>query len=221
MTTAQPDLYILCAGGHARVVIDMLTAAGRTPKGLFDADKSLHGTSVLGVPVIGNDDDVLDLDPGNVVLVNALGNRPGHGNSNLLARRTLFEKFKALGFQFESVASADATLSANIELEEGCHVITRAVIHPGSRLGANAILNTGASLDHDCIVGAHSHIAPWVVLCGGVSVGVECHIGARAVLVPGVTVGDGAVVGAGAVVIDDVAPGATVVGNPARAVTRA
>lgn len=220
MTDPSQDLYVLCAGGHARVVIDILTANGRKPSGIVDADASLHGTTVLDVPVIGSDDIIMDMEPQEVALINALGNRPRHGRSHLGPRRVLFEKFKAQGFQFETVVSADATMSANITLDEGCHVITRAVINPGTTLGANAILNTGASLDHDCVVGAHSHIAPWAVLCGGVSVGEECHIGARAVLVPGITVGDGAVVGAGAVVIDDVPAGLTVVGNPARPVTR-
>lgn len=43
-------------------------------------------------------------------------------------------------------------------------------------------------------------------------------IGGGACILPGVTVGKGATVGAGAVVVKDVAPGATVVGNPARPV---
>lgn len=45
-------------------------------------------------------------------------------------------------------------------------------------------------------------------------------IGSGAVICPGVTVGEGAMVGAGAVVTKDVPPGATVVGNPARLVSK-
>ncbi len=41
-------------------------------------------------------------------------------------------------------------------------------------------------------------------------------IGTGVVILPGVTIGEGAIVGAGAVVTKDVAPGVTVVGNPAR-----
>ena len=41
-------------------------------------------------------------------------------------------------------------------------------------------------------------------------------IGSGATILGGVRIGAGATVGAGAVVVDDVAPGATVVGNPAR-----
>lgn len=214
------DLYVLCAGGHARVIIDILNGQSRTPVGVVDADAALHGTEILGVPVVGADEFILTLDPNNVALINALGNRPGRGSSGTAQRRDLFLRFKDQGYSFFTVISDAATVSPNAKLEEGSQVITRAVIQPGSVLGENSILNTGASLDHDCTVGAHSHIAPWAVLCGGVSVGAECHIGARAVLVPGISVGDGAVVGAGAVVIDDVTPGVTVVGNPAQATNR-
>ncbi len=219
MTSRKPDLYVLCAGGHARVVIDILRNTGCAPKGLVDADESLHGTTVLDVPVVGDDRVIASLDVNDVALINALGNWPRRGHSDLIRRRALFEKFKDQGFDFETVVSTDASVSDNADIGEGCHVITRAIIHPGSVLGPNTIINTGASLDHDCHVGAHSHVAPWAVLCGGVTVSSECHIGARAVLVPGVTVGDGAVVGAGAVVVDDVAVGSTVMGNPARPVS--
>jgi maltose O-acetyltransferase len=49
-----------------------------------------------------------------------------------------------------------------------------------------------------------------------ITVGADVWIGGGAILLPGVTVGDGAIIGAGAVVTRDVAPGATVAGNPAR-----
>lgn len=50
-----------------------------------------------------------------------------------------------------------------------------------------------------------------------VTIGADVWIGGGAIVLPGVGIGDGAIVGAGAVVTRDVAAGATVVGNPARA----
>jgi sugar O-acyltransferase (sialic acid O-acetyltransferase NeuD family) len=215
------DITLIGARGHARVLIHILQEAGTPPVAVTDIDDRLHGTDVYDVPVIGGDEAIFAQMPSDIILVNAVGNAPGSGQSGLKLRRALFESFKGKGFEFASVFSNDAVVSGKTTLGEGVQAITRAVIHPGVNIGDNTILNTGASLDHDCWVGAHSHIAPWAVLCGGVTVGDECHIGARAVLVPGVKVGDGAVVGAGAVVIGDVAAGTTVVGNPARVISAA
>ena len=57
--------------------------------------------------------------------------------------------------------------------------------------------------------------------CGRpVRIGQNVWIGGGAIVLPGVVVGDAAILGAGAVVTRDVPPGATVVGNPARAIGR-
>ena len=212
------DIVVIGASGHARVLVHLLQTMGTPPAALVDIDTELHGTDLYGVPVIGDDEAVLARQPSDVVLVNAVGNAPGSGQSGLHVRRAVFEKFKENRFEFVNVVSGDASVSKRTTLGEGVQAVTRSIIHPGVNIGDNTILNTGGSLDHDCWVGAHSHIAPWAVLCGGVTVGDDCQIGARAVLVPGIRVGDGAVVGAGAVVIADVAPCTTVVGNPARVV---
>ncbi|MBI2610956.1 N-acetyltransferase [Candidatus Kaiserbacteria bacterium] len=45
----------------------------------------------------------------------------------------------------------------------------------------------------------------------------HASIGSNATILPGITIGEGALVGAGAVVTKDVPDGATVLGNPARA----
>ena len=47
-----------------------------------------------------------------------------------------------------------------------------------------------------------------------------CWLGAGCRILPGVTIGSGATIGAGAVVLDDVKPGSTVVGVPAKLVNR-
>lgn len=208
MSPARP-LLILGAGGHARVVVDILRAGSAPLLGLLDRDAKLHNTEVDGVPVLGGDDVVAKHASGDVLLVNALGNVARQGDGGLKARRALFEAFKAKGYTFAQVISPAAVVSPRATLGEGCHIITRAVVHPGAVIGDNAIVNTGAQVDHDCRIGAHAHIAPGAVLCGNVTVDEGSHIGAGAVIIENIKVGAGAVVAAGAVIVKDVAAEAT------------
>jgi acetyltransferase-like isoleucine patch superfamily enzyme len=48
----------------------------------------------------------------------------------------------------------------------------------------------------------------------------DVNIGANATILPGITIGRGATIGAGAVVTKDVTAGSTVIGNPAKPLTR-
>lgn len=56
-------------------------------------------------------------------------------------------------------------------------------------------------MEHDCRVGACTHISPRAVLCGTVLVGEESHIGAGAVVRNNLRVCSHTVVGAGSVVV--------------------
>lgn len=80
------------------------------------------------------------------------------------------------------------------------HLMPGSVVMPNAVIGDNVLINTGASVDHDCVVGAHSHIAPGAVLCGDVKIGERCFIGPGAVIVRGVTLEAGTFIPAGTLV---------------------
>lgn len=96
------------------------------------------------------------------------------------------------------------------------------VFFPGSqvgddvKLGDHTHLGWNAVVSHGCRVGSFVNICPGAVLAGEVTVGNDVFIGANATVIHGgLTIGDGAVIGAGAVILEDVPPGAVMVGNPA------
>jgi UDP-perosamine 4-acetyltransferase len=80
-------------------------------------------------------------------------------------------------------------------------------VQVGAQLEENVLVNTAASIDHDCRIGAHSHIAPGATLCGAVEVGRGTHIGTGARILQGVRIGRACLVPAGAVVRRSVADG--------------
>ncbi|MBI5261265.1 MAG: acetyltransferase [Bradyrhizobium sp.] len=201
------SLIVLCAGGHARVVIEALLSRGIRPVGVTDRNATRVGELVGGIPIIGPDEEVLKVAAASVELANGLGNRASRSDSGLSGRRDLFGHFAALGYRFPVISHASAVIASDVTLGDGVQVMAGAVIQPAARIGRNVLINTRAVVEHDCWVGDHAHVAPGAVLCGGVSVGEGAHIGAGAVVLGGVSVGAGSVVAAGGVVAKDVAAG--------------
>jgi sugar O-acyltransferase (sialic acid O-acetyltransferase NeuD family) len=204
-------LLLIGAGGHARVLLDALWAQGKSIIGVVDNDSAKHGITLLGSKVIGGDEVVAGLDPTTVALVNAVG-----AVRNLSLRQAIYDRFRKAGYIFSGVTHPSAVLAADVELGQGAQIMAGVVIQSGTIIGENVIVNTKSGVDHDCVIGAHAHIAPGATLCGGVRVGEGAFIGAGATVIQGVTLGRNCLVAAGAVVVADVADGRKVVGVPAK-----
>lgn len=205
-------VVILGGGGHARVVLDTLQRLGVPVAGLVGPEPPRWPAPV---PHLGGDDVVGAFERHTVRLVNGLGSigRPQ-------GRQRLFERFKTMGFTFETIVDPTAVVSPSAELGEGVQVLAMAVVQPGVRIAANSIVNTGAIVEHDTVIGEHCHIAPRAVLSGSVKVGSGCHVGVGATIIQGVVLGDDVVAAAGAAVIRNVEAGATVAGVPAKIMNR-
>ncbi|UFJ40049.1 acetyltransferase [Brevibacillus humidisoli] len=207
-------VIVIGGGGHAKVLIDSLQAQLIPILGFTDiSDK--QGKTVLDVPFLGSDDQIYRYSPSEVELVNGIGSVV-----DASSRRQVFEAFKQRGYRFAAVIHPSAIVSRYAQLGEGVQVMAGAIIQPGTVIGANTILNTKASLDHDCHIGQHVHVAPGATLCGQVRVEDHAHVGAGATVLQGVTIGQASIVGAGAVVTQSVPQGITVVGVPARELSK-
>ncbi|MDR3725086.1 MAG: acetyltransferase [Terracidiphilus sp.] len=214
MSETKP-LIILGAGGHAKVLIAALRTGPTRILGIVERVGCYKTGDVLGIPIIGDDNSVLRYSPQDVWLVNGLGSV-----SSTECRRELFEKFVVLGYRFAMVLHAAAVISTDVCLNEGVQVMAGAVLQPGAVVGKNSILNTNASVDHDCWIADHVHIAPGATLSGSIRVGEGTLVGAGAVLIQGIEIGSQCVVAAGSVVIHDVAAHTRVAGIPARIMKR-
>ncbi|WP_105429707.1 MULTISPECIES: sugar O-acetyltransferase [Neorhizobium] len=117
---------------------------------------------------------------------------------------------------FHCAYGFNVVLGQGVYLNAGCTILDTAPV----TIGARSMLGPGVQLycaDH--------HRDPALRAKGleigrPISIGDDVWIGGGAIILGGITVGDGAIVGAGSVVTRDVPPGATVVGNPARSITR-
>lgn len=197
-------------GGHARVVIDVLRAAGRTVHGYTDP-AGAPGDQLDGAPWLG-DDGALESLTGGPVKQAAVA--LGENRARLAAGR----RAEAVGLELITVVHPGAWISPAARLGRGVVVMAGAVVNAGAVIGDLGVINTGATVDHDCELEAAVHVAPGAHLAGCIRVGAGALIGVGAVVGRGrpLRIGAGAVVGSGAVALNDVGPSTTVIGNPAR-----
>jgi sugar O-acyltransferase (sialic acid O-acetyltransferase NeuD family) len=142
------------------------------------------------------------------------------GNPHGRVRLQFHERLIQEGLQPITIAHPTAWVAENAIIGPGAQILAGAIVAAEARIGRQCIINTKASLDHEGILDDGVELAPGATLCGLVHAGVNAWICAGATVLPRIKIGVDAIVGAGAIVIRDVPEGTTVVGVPARPITR-
>jgi UDP-perosamine 4-acetyltransferase len=205
----KEHVIVLGAGGHAKVVIEILQANGEK------VDYCVRGPqgpeTCAGIAVLEGDRNLpLLRRRGYCRAFVAIG-------SNSIRQRVA-DVVRRAGYQLINAISPHAIISPSVRLGEGIAVMAGTVINAASVIEDLVIVNTGATIDHDCRIGCGVHIAPQCALAGNVTVGEGAFLGTGAKAIPGVQIGRRATVGAGAVVIRNIPDGAVAVGVPARVI---
>lgn len=194
-------VMIIGGGGHAKVVIDCIRAAGDTPVGILD-DHLSPGMAILEVPVLGAVAQWQEFTENAFIIA--------IGNNDVRARLAA-----QLPVQWYSAVHPRAIVSACATLGQGTVVMPGAVINAGARVGDHCIINTCSVVEHDCVLENFVHISPNAALGGTVTVGAKSHIGIGAAVRNNVAVCGSCVIGAGATVVKNITESGTYIGVPA------
>jgi sugar O-acyltransferase (sialic acid O-acetyltransferase NeuD family) len=193
-------VYLYGAGGHAKVIADILELRGIMPAGIFDDDplKKLWNYPFFTFPGPFNfsaDELIISI-----------------GNNN--TRKKICKEKNNVNYQ--TAIHPAAILSMHSLIGEGSVVMGGALINADTSIGKHCIINSSASIDHDCFIGDFVHISPGATLCGGVIVRECTLIGTGAIIIPGKKIGANTTIGAGAIVTSDIPDNVIAVGSPAR-----
>jgi len=192
------------ASGHAKVVIESWVASQGLVTGIFDDNAEIK--KLLSYPVLGKYRKEAFATSSIII---SIGSNETRKKLNSLIEHS-----------FANVIHPQSIISNSASLGRGIAVMACAIINAQTIAGDHSIINTAASVDHDCVIGNFAHIAPGAVLCGGVHVGEGALVGAGATVIPDRKIGQWAIVGAGAVVIEDVPDFAIVAGSPAKIISK-
>lgn len=211
----KQQYVIIGAGGHAKVVLDLLRKKGKTVVGLTDATLDI-GQKCLDAEVLGNDDILQGLYQKGVCWA-AMG--IGHVGMPAI-RNKVYHKTKELGYIFPILVHPSAVVSESAEIGEGTMIGAQSVVNPETRIGELCIINTAAVVEHEAVIENGVHIAPHATVLGAANIGENTFVGAGSVILQGIKIGANCIIGAGSVVLHDVPDNCVVVGVPGNIIKR-
>jgi len=200
----EKSIYIIGAGGHAKVVISTIKVLGLHIAGIYDDDINKRGKYLLDIPILG---PISWLDRENGYFVVAIGDNK--------KRKQIADSYN---INFIKVIHPKSFVVNTVQIEDGTVVFAGAIIQANTTIGKHSIINTGCSIDHDCEIGEFCHISPGVNLAGGVKVKEGAFIGIGSCVIPNIEIGEWSQIGAGSVVVNDIPPRVLAYGNPARVI---
>ncbi len=209
-TKIMARFLIIGAGGHGKVVADILLARNEAAAGFIDADESRIHETVAGLPVLGtmNRLEHIAREHHCTAAVVAIGDNR--------VRLEHAREVRRAGLALASAIHPTAVIAYSAKVGQGVVICMGAAICAEAVVGDLAIINTGAVVDHECNIGPAAHVCPNATLAGRVEVGEGAFIGIGASIIQCIRLGDWSTIGAGAVVIEDIPNDTTAVGVPAR-----
>lgn len=208
---SEKRLILIGGGGHCKAVIDVALSAGRTIYGILD-NAIATGNTVLGVPVIGNDNDISSFVDDNTEFIITVGQI--HRSA---IRRLIAERVKSAGGVFATpLIASTAHIAKGVTIGNGTVIMHNAIINSDATIGKNTIINTGAIVEHDCSIGDFVHISTGAIVNGVCTIDSDTFIGSHATVINCMEITKGVVIGAGATVTCDITHSGTYCGTPAK-----
>ncbi len=204
------DVMIIGAGGHGRVIADIIEKQGiHTIAGFVD-DEKLVGSRDYGYSIIGTLEDIARLAkdiPGGIVAVGDNWTRGG------IAKRICAQ---APEFVFIQAIHPTACIAKGVQIGEGAAILAGSMIASNAVVGNHAILFMGALLGHDSVLEDYTSVGPMASLSGNVRVGTYTAVATGSTIIHQIKIGANTVIGAGSTVVRDIPDHVVAYGSPAR-----
>ena len=205
------EVFIIGAGGHAKVIANVINKSGDIVKGFLDDNIEIETVIIKEkkYKVIGTFEDIVHLQlkyPNSEFII-------GIGNNEL--RKKIAEKYDEI-LNFYTAIDPNSQIALDVEIGKGSVILANACINTSAKIGKHCIINTAAIIEHDNILEDYVHVSPNATLSGTVNVGKMTHIGSGAVIRNNINICNNCIIGAGAVVVKDIEEPVVYAGVPAR-----
>jgi sugar O-acyltransferase (sialic acid O-acetyltransferase NeuD family) len=202
------SIILIGGGGHCVSCIDVLQSSGKyNIIGILDTPDKV-GSSILGVKIIGTDNDIQELASKYKNFLISLGQIKSSAS-----RERIYVLVKKYGGILPVIISPKAHVSAHASIKEGTIVMHYAMVNANAKIGKSCIINSGAIIEHESIIGDFCHISTRAIVNGQVNIGNNSFIGSNSVIVNNVSLTENIIVGAGSCIYKTIKESGTYIGN--------
>lgn len=203
------EVFIIGAGGHAKVIANIINKSGDIVKGFLD-DNIPIGTTIIketDYKVVGTICDCYKLQEKykNAEFIIGIGNN--------FTRKKIAEEYK---LNWYTAIDPSSQIALDVRIGKGTVILANVCINTSAKIGKHCIINTSAIVEHDNIIQDYVHISPNTTLSGTVNVGELTHIGSGTVVKNNINICNNCIIGAGAVVVKDINEQGVYVGIPSK-----
>ena len=209
----ENPVIILGANYLGRAAREIFGRNGNEVYCFLDDNKSLHGTEIDHVPVLGSTDD-----DGYLKLIGKKCEAFVAVDDNKLRKNLVRMLNEERKMQPVNAIHPAASLASSASIGHGNFIDAGSQAGAGAAVGSHCLIHANVVVGPETTVGDFVQIGASSTINSGVVIEDEAFIGSGVIVVSGVTIGKGARVGAGSIVIAPVKAGDTVFGNPATSV---
>jgi sugar O-acyltransferase (sialic acid O-acetyltransferase NeuD family) len=207
------DIAIIGAGGLGREVLAAIVACNDAKKewnviGFLDSNRSLIGSEVAGVPILGGDDWLSKNSDNAVWFVCAVGDSR--------ARLRITQKLSAQGCKFATIVHPDVRIPPSVQIGAGTVIMAGTRFTTDVKIGCHVVIYLNCAITHDVEIGDFCMIAAGCNLSGAAVLETGVQLGTAASILPRRRIGAWATIGAGSAVTDDIPAESVAVGVPCR-----
>lgn len=209
-------VVIFGLGSYAQVARVYLEADSPHEVAAFTVDEAyMDATEMQGKPIVPFEELTHTHPPDAYKMLVAMG--PGKLNDS---RTAVYEKCKALGYEFVSYVNSKAIQWGEVSVGENTFIFEANVLQPFVEIGNNTVLWSGNHIGHHVTIGDNVFVTSHAVISGHVSIGANCFVGVNATLVDNITVAPYTLIGAGAFIAKDTEAEGAYVGPRAEKLNR-
>ena len=210
MNGGRQPLVLLAASGLAREVMASVAMAGSFDViGVLDYNPERRGNAVGSATVIGGIADAVRYPEAQLVVCAGGG----------AVRERIVSRLSELGIgadRYGTVIDQTAVVPAGCTVGAGSILLSHVSLTADVRVGQHVVLMPQVVLTHDNKIDDYATVCAGVALGGNVRVGRAAYLGMNSSVRQNVGVGEHATLGMGSVLLQDLPPGRTWAGVPAR-----